>query len=178
LLPRPVCGRDCVGDQAAASPLTCGRALRHDTITRSPWTPSPLVERSSHDRDADVAVVRGRSRTAGITTTAVAPRARADTNSGLHPRIAKHLLVAKSKTDVPNLAYARARDRSRSSTPCYRREARLRRRPLDEPPPGSGDRSWWAVRVMTEDRSRYVNPEVWGSRRPGRVPFATTRPPS
>jgi hypothetical protein len=43
----------------------------------------PYTSDSGHDLDANPAVVRGPSRTEGVTTTALAPRTRADTNAGI-----------------------------------------------------------------------------------------------
>jgi hypothetical protein len=51
-------------------------------ITRSPATPSPLVEQSSRDVDAVAPVAGCCNRTEGVTTIALAPRTRADTNGG------------------------------------------------------------------------------------------------
>jgi hypothetical protein len=71
--------------------LSCCRPSRRDdrnatiAITRSPWTPSPLVERSSYDRDADAAVVRGRSRTRWVTTMSARDSPRVATTPSTNP---------------------------------------------------------------------------------------------
>jgi hypothetical protein len=79
-----------------------------------------LIERSSHAGGVDATVGRDSNRTA---TPPASSDTRANTNAGVGPAFTRDVLLAKTGTDVSKLAYAQARVRSGSATPCSRGSA-------------------------------------------------------
>jgi hypothetical protein len=78
--------RRCHPGRGPAISSLSGDCCSSPTIRKSAARPGatvPPAPRTSHDVDALAAAQRDRSRTNGVTTTALAPRTRANTNAGL-----------------------------------------------------------------------------------------------